>query len=141
MTMMRFKYLLKIMAMSCMMFLAVTNSAYANALQEIEGINFWHGDMSYPVFDTGNAFCMALDMDSSYVISDDEEELVIAVSTISINYGEDAIVDESEETFHEQKNSGKAWLRFSKSGNCMEVGRTKMLNDVYYYLKTCMGKN
>lgn len=112
----------------------------ASPLQNIDGLYFWHGDTNYPVYDTGNRFCSALDASSAYIVSDNDEELVIAVSLVSISYGSDEIVDVHPGTFREDKHTGKASLCHEASGMCRHVGGSKLLNDAYYYLKTCLGR-
>ncbi len=111
------------------------STAYASPLQEINGMLFWHGDMNYPVYDNGNRFCNALDMSSAYIVTNDENELVIAVSDISFSFSDDDMAATNTALFKEDKQSGKASLCHEQSGTCRNVTTKKRLNDVYYYLK------
>ena len=137
---MRFKRILQIAVMAVLVLVSVAGVGVASPLQNIDGLYFWHGDTNYPVYDTGNRFCSALDASSAYIVSDNDEELVIAVSLVSISYGSDEIVDVHLGTFREDKHTGKASLCHEASGICRRVGGSKLLNDAYYYLKTCLGR-
>lgn len=120
------------------------NVVYASALEELDGIHFWKGDRNYPVYASGNQFGSALDLSSAYVVSDDGEELIIAVSEVSINYAEDRIVDVGRMTFKEDRQQGIAYYCHEESGICKRVkkeGSNDWMNDVYYYLKTVLEKN
>ena len=109
--------------------------ANASPWQEIDGILFWHGDMNYPVYDSGNRFCNALDLSSAYVANDDENELVIEVTSVTFSFADDAAVDSGIATFKEDRRTGKAYLCFGKSPYCLSTDSKKSLNDAYYYLK------
>lgn len=120
------------------------NIAYAAALEKIDGINFWNGDRNYPLYNTGNKIGSALDLSSAYILSDDENELVIAVSDVAINYTENRIVAVSPLTFKENKKTGMAYCYHENSGKSRSVernGPSDWLNDVYYYLKTALELN
>ncbi len=112
-----------------------TNIAYASPLQKIDGILFWHGDMNYPIYDSGNKFCNGLDLSSAYVANDDANELIIKVASVNFSFTDDVAVDYGNATFKEDKRTGKAYMCFENSPYCSSTDREIMLNDVYYYLK------
>ena len=112
-----------------------TSIAYASPWQEIDGILFWHGDMNYPIYDSGNKFCNGLDLSSAYVANDDANELIIKVASVNFSFADDAAVDYGKASFKEDKRTGKAYLCFENSSYCLSTDRQKRLNDVYYYLK------
>ncbi len=112
-----------------------TSIAYASPLQEIDGILFWHGDMNYPIYDSGNKFCSGLDLSSAYVANDDADELIIKVNSVTFNFADDAAVNSSKATFKEDRRAGKAYLCYENSPYCSSTDSKKPLNDVYYYLK------
>ena len=115
-----------------------TSIAYASPLEKIDGIYFWHGDMNYPIYDSGNKFCTGLDLSSAYVVNDDADELIISVTSIRFSYLDDAAIDYGNATFKEDRRTGKAYLCFENSPYCLSTDRQKRLNDVYYYLKCCL---
>ena len=112
-----------------------TSIAYASPWQEIDGILFWHGDMNYPIYDSGNKFCNGLDLSSAYVAMDNEDELIISVANVNFSFADDAAVDYGKAAFKEDKRTGKAYLCFENSHYHLITDRQKRLNDVYYYLK------
>ena len=112
-----------------------TSIAYAAPWQEIDGILFWHGDMNYPIYDSGNKFCNGLDLSSAYVANDDANERIIKVANVNFSFADDAAVDYGKASFKEDKRTGKAYLCFENSSYCLSTDRQKRLNDVYYYLK------
>ncbi len=112
-----------------------TSIAYASPLEKIDGIYFWHGDMNYPIYSSGNKFCTGLELSSAYVVNDDEEELIISVTIISFSYLDDAAIQYGEGTFKEDRRTGRAYLWYEDSPYSTSTARNKRLNDVYYYLK------
>ena len=137
---MKVKWVLQTVVLVLLLLVSVAGASAGSSLQNIDGLYFWHGDTNYPIYDTGNRFCSALDVSSAYIMADNDEELVIAVSLVSISYGSDEIVDVHPGIFREDKHTGKASLCHEASGMCRRVGGSKLLNDAYYYLKTCLGR-
>ena len=112
-----------------------TSIAHASPLEKIDGSLFWHGDMNYPIYDSGNKFCSGLDLSSAYVANDDADELIIKVTSVTFSYTEDTAVHYGKGTFKEDRHTGKAYLCFENSPYCLSTDRQKTLNDAYYYLK------
>ena len=112
-----------------------TSIAYASPLQKIDGILFWHGDMNYPIYNSGNKFCTGLDLSSAYVANDDADELIIGVTNVHFSYVDDTAVDYGKVTFKEDRRTGKAYLCYENSPHCTSTDKELMLNDAYYYLK------
>lgn len=127
------------------LFIVQMSLTEAAAIERVDGLMCWNGDVNYPIYSTGTSIGNALDVSSANIEAENDEFFIISVLDVAIEYKKNRIIEQRVMKFQESKKTGRVtyWRKGLNDVYVLQKKEDKAfgsMNDAYYVVKHRVGK-